>query len=62
MITPKYKIPEYDIPYYEDNTRKKYAISAAEAAKYYNIQAANICACCTYRRNHCAGFKWRYFI
>lgn len=21
MITPKYKIPEYDIPYYEDNTR-----------------------------------------
>jgi hypothetical protein len=36
--------------------------SAAEAAKYYNIQAANICACCTYRRNHCAGFKWRYFI
>lgn len=49
MITPKYKIPEYDIPY-------------AEAAKYYNIQAANICACCTYRRNHCAGFKWRYFI
>ena len=39
--------PEYKIP---------------EAAKYYNIQAANICACCTYRRNHCAGFKWRYFI
>lgn len=36
--------------------------STAEAAKYYNIQAANICACCTYRRNHCAGFKWRYFI
>lgn len=36
--------------------------SATEAAKYYNIQAANICACCTYRRNHCAGFKWRYFI
>lgn len=51
MKTPEYKIPEYDIPYYE-----------AEAAKYYNIQAANICACCTYRRNHCAGFKWRYFI
>lgn len=22
MITPEYKIPEYDIPYYEDNTRK----------------------------------------
>ncbi len=21
MVTPKYKIPEYDIPYYEDNTR-----------------------------------------
>ena len=24
--------------------------------------AANIGACCTYHRNHCAGFKWRYFI
>ena len=36
--------------------------SAAEAAKYYNIQAANIGACSTYYRNHCAGFKWRYFI
>lgn len=27
MITPEYKIPEYDIPYYEDNTLK-YAINA----------------------------------
>ena len=64
MKTPEYKIPEYDIPYYEDNTMHeiKRWNSAAEAAKYYNIQAANICACCTYRRNHCAGFKWRYFI
>lgn len=36
--------------------------SIIEAAKFYNIQSANISACCMYRRNHCAGFKWRYFI
>lgn len=37
MNTPKYKIPEYDIPYYEDNTLK-YAINAT----YYVVHTKEI--------------------
>lgn len=36
--------------------------SIIEAANFYNVDSSNICACCMYRRNHCAGFKWRYFL
>jgi len=35
--------------------------SITDAANYYGIENSNISACCVGKRNHCAGFKWRYY-
>lgn len=51
------KIIQYDL---DMNELKRWE-SITEAANYYDIETSNISACCTGKRNHCAGFKWRYY-
>ena len=51
------KIIQYDL----DMNELKRWDSITEAAKFYGIQTTNISACCIGKRNHCAGFKWRYY-
>ena len=51
------RIIQYDLDMHE----LKRWDSIIEAAKFYNIETTNISSCCTGKRNHCAGFKWRYY-
>ena len=51
------KIIQYDL---DMNEIKRWE-SITDAANYYNIENSNISACCVGKRNHCAGFKWRYY-
>lgn len=32
-----------------------------DASKEFNTNIANIIKCCKGERNHCCGFKWRYY-
>ena len=51
------KIIQYDL---DMNEIKRWE-SITDAANYYGIENSNISACCVGKRNHCAGFKWRYY-
>lgn len=51
------RIIQYDLDMHE----LKRWDSIIEAAKFYNIETTNISSCCMGKRNHCAGFKWRYY-
>lgn len=51
------KIIQYDL---DMNEIKRWE-SITNAANYYNIEISNISSCCVGKRNHCAGFKWRYY-
>lgn len=51
------RIIQYDL----DMNELKRWDSITEAAEFYGIQTTNISACCVGKRNHCAGFKWRYY-
>lgn len=35
--------------------------SLSEIPKVLNISISNVIACCNYKRNHCGGYKWRYY-
>ena len=51
------KIIQYDL----DMNEIKRWDSVVEACDYYKISQPNITKCCKGERNHCAGFKWRYY-
>jgi len=51
------KIIQYDL----DMREIKRWNSIIEASNYYNTSSSNIINCCKGERNHCCGFKWRYY-
>lgn len=51
------RVIQYDL----DMNELKRWDSITEAAIFYNIENSNISSCCIGKRNHCAGFKWRYY-
>ncbi len=51
------KIIQYDL----DMNELRRWNSIKEAANEYNIKSSNIIKCCKGERNHCCGFKWRYY-
>lgn len=51
------KIIQYDL----DMNELKRWNSIKEAANEYNAKSSNIVKCCKGERNHCCGFKWRYY-
>lgn len=51
------KIIQYDL----DMNEIKRWNNITDAANYFNAKTSNIIKCCKGERNHCCGFKWRYY-
>lgn len=51
------KVIQYDL----DMNEIKRWNTVTDASNEFNAKAANIIKCCKGERNHCCGFKWRYY-
>lgn len=51
------EVIQYDLDMHELRRWK----SIIDAANEYNTESTNIIKCCKGERNHCCGFKWRYY-
>ena len=51
------KVIQYDL----DMNEIKRWNTITDASKEFNTNIANIIKCCKGERNHCCGFKWRYY-